>query len=311
MSTPLVVLGPTASGKSDVAMALATGLPAAVDGGFQIVAVDAMQVYRGMDIGTAKPSAADRAAVPHHCLDLVDPDNEFTVSQFADAAFTAIAGIEQSDQTPLLVGGTGLYLRAVTDPMQLPGSWPDVRAALEERLSAGEPVQQLHHELAAIDPAAATKMEATNARRVVRALEVCLGSGQAFSSFGPGLDQYSPIAFTQVGLRWERAVLTQRIEQRVHRMMADGLLDEVARLRQQHRSLSRTAHQALGYKELIGHLDGATSLDQAVQQIITRTRQFAVRQVRWFRRDPRVQWIDIETDPVTEAVPVIQELLSR
>lgn len=308
MSAPLVVLGPTASGKSDVAMALATDasfVPTA-----EIVAVDAMQVYRGMDIGTAKPTAADRARVVHHGLDLADPGDDFTVAEFSAAASGAIARIEQAGRRPLLVAGTGLYLRALTDPMEIPGTWPDVRAALEARLVA-EPVERLHAELAALDPTAAAKMEPTNARRVVRALEVCLGSGRRFSSFGPGLDTYPPVRFVQVGLRWARPALAVRITERVHRMMAAGLLDEVATLLGDSRRLSRTARQALGYKELIDHLEGRLSLDEAVELVIVRTRQFAVRQERWFRRDPRVSWVEIEADPVVEAVPVIRKLLSR
>jgi tRNA dimethylallyltransferase len=304
----LVVLGPTASGKSDVAMAVATHLH--IERPFHIVAVDAMQVYRGMDIGTAKPTPSDRAAVPHHALDLIDPDSEFTVAQFATAANDAIDHIRRAGGRPLLVGGTGLYLRALTDPMEIPGTWPDVRTALEARLSSGEPIEQLHQELSVLDPAAAVKMQPTNARRVVRALEVCLGSGRSFSTFGPGLDSYPPIPIVQVGLRWSRPALAERIERRVHRMVADGLLDEVERLTTRWR-LSRTAAQALGYKELVQHLDGHVSLDQAIDQVIVRTRQFAVRQDRWFRRDPRVQWVDIETDPVAEAVPVIEGLLTR
>lgn len=288
-------------------MALAMRRPAPVE----IVAVDAMQVYRGMDIGTAKPTAADQAAVPHHGLDLVEPDVEFTVAEFAAVANTSIDSIESRGHLPLLVAGTGLYLRALTDPMEIPGTWPQVRQVLEARLAANEPVERLHRELAELDPAASSKMQPTNARRVVRALEVCLGSGRRFSSYGPGLDSYPPVRFVQVGLRWPRARLSERIQQRVHRMMADGLLDEVERLRARQRTLSRTAVQALGYKELIDHLDGATTLDQAVEQVIVRTRQFAVRQERWFRRDPRVQWIDIEADPVTEALPVLEELLTR
>jgi tRNA dimethylallyltransferase len=314
LSTPLVVLGPTASGKSDLAMALATqraGHAANTSRSvFEIVAVDAMQVYRGMDIGTAKPTAADRQSVTHHGLDLVEPDAEFTVAQFAAEASTAIADIQRRANVPLLVAGTGLYLRALTDPMEIPGNWPDVRAALDQRLTY-ESVEQLYGELAKLDPQAATRMEPTNARRVVRALEVCLGSGRRFSSFGPGIDSYPPVPFVQVGLRWPRQRLAERIEQRVHRMMVDGLLDEVERLRERHRRLSRTALQALGYKELYEHLDGHVSLNEAVERIIVRTRQFAVRQERWFRRDPRVQWVDIETDAVTEALPVIEELLPR
>jgi tRNA dimethylallyltransferase len=303
--TSLVVLGPTASGKSDVAMALATGSSATHR--FEIVAIDAMQVYRGMDVGTAKPSPADRAAVPHHCLDLVDPGSDFTVAEFAASARAAIGSIVARGATPLLVGGTGLYLRAVTDPMDIPGTWPDIRAQLEARL-ATEPVERLHGELAAIDPRAAAKIEPTNARRTVRALEVCRGSGRPFSSFGPGIDSYPPVPFVQIGLRWPRDVLARRIEQRVHRMVADGLVEEVSGLMAAGR-LSRTAMQALGYKEIMEHLRGAVSLDEAVEQVVVRTRQFAVRQLRWFRRDPRVQWVDIEDDPVAEAVPVIDALL--
>jgi tRNA dimethylallyltransferase len=303
---PLVVLGPTASGKSDVAMAVAT--TAAGGRRFEIVAVDAMQVYRGMDIGTAKPTQADRDAVPHHGLDLVDPDHDYTVAEFAAVARSAIDDVQRRGATPLLVGGTGLYLRAITDPMDIPGTWPEVRAELEARL-ANEPVERLHAELAELDPRAAAKIEPSNARRTVRALEVCLASGRRFSSFGPGLDSYPPVPFVQVGLRWSRPLLAARIERRVHRMIEAGLVAEVSGLLATGR-LSRTALQALGYKEIVDHLSGGASLDHAVDQIVVRTRQFAVRQLRWFRRDPRVQWVDIEDDPVAEAVPVIQELLT-
>jgi tRNA dimethylallyltransferase len=307
MTASLVVLGPTASGKSDVAMAVATGGSAGRR--FEIVAVDAMQVYRGMDIGTAKPTPADRASVTHHCLDLVGPDSDFTVAEFASSARSAIDEIAGRDATALLVGGTGLYLRAVTDPMDIPGTWPTIRAELEARL-VDEPVERLHAELVARDPRAAAKIEPSNARRTVRALEVCIGSGRPFSSFGPGLDSYPPVPFHQVGLRWSRPVLAERIERRVHRMVEAGLVDEVGRLLAAG-ELSRTALQALGYKEIVEHLRGDASLDEAIDRIVVRTRQFAVRQLRWFRRDPRVQWVDIEDDPVAEAVPAIEELLTR
>jgi len=317
---PIVVLGPTASGKSDVAMALATtptptnfgtssGLGAAAVPRFEVVAVDAMQVYRGMDIGTAKPTAADRAAVPHHGLDLVDPDHDFAVAEFTAVASAAITGIAARGNRAVLVGGTGLYLRTLTDPMDMPGSWPDIRAELEARAEVG-PIADLHAELAALDPLAASRMEPSNTRRIVRALEVCLGSGRPFSSFGPGLQSYPAVAFRQVGLRWERPALAHRIEKRVHRMMGEGLLAEVTGLVDRYPRWSRTARQALGYKELVDHLEGQVSLDEAVATIVVRTRQFAVRQERWFRRDPRVQWIDIHDDPVAEALPVIGTLPS-
>ena len=305
----LVVLAPTASGKSDVAMAVATDPGLAEHGPFEIVAVDAMQVYRGMDVGTAKPTLDDRARVPHHLLDLVDPDHDFAVAEYVAAATAALAEVDGRGSRPLLVGGTGLYLRTLTDPMEIPGTWPEVRAALEARL-ADEPVPALHAELAALDPDAAAKMEPTNARRVVRALEVCLGSGRPFSSFGPGLATYPTIPFVQIGLRWARPVLAERIETRVHRMVAAGLVDEVVRLLTAVPNLSRTARQALGYKEIIEHLDGRVSLDEAIATVVLRTRQFAVRQERWFRRDPRVRWLDIHHDPVAEAVPRIAAVLA-
>ena len=302
MSDRLVVLGPTASGKSDVAMAFARRHP-----GTEIVAVDAMQVYRRMDIGTAKPTADERAAVPHHGVDLAEPPAEFAVAEFAAAATAAIDDIERRRGRPLLVAGTGLYLRSLTDPMDLPGRWPDMRAELEQRLAAEGP-EALHGTLAGLDPLAASRMEPTNSRRIVRALEVTLGSGSPFSSFGPGIDQYPSVPFVQVGLRWERPVLAERIAERVHRMMAAGLLAEVEGLLAEPDGLSRTARQALGYKELIAHLDGECSLDEAVDTIILRTRQFAVRQERWFRRDPRVRWVHIEHDPVAEVLPVLERI---
>jgi tRNA dimethylallyltransferase len=190
--------------------------------------------------------------------------------------------------------------------MELPGRWPEVRSALEARAQA-EGAAALHAELAQFDPLAASRMEPSNERRVVRALEVTVGSGRPFSSFGPGLDQYPPVPFVQIGLQWPRPLLAQRIEERVHRMMAAGLLDEVVGLLDRPGGLSRTAMQALGYKELIAHLHGECSLDEAVETVVVRTRQYAVRQERWFRRDPRVRWVPIEHDPVAEVLPVLQD----
>jgi tRNA dimethylallyltransferase len=295
---PLVILGPTASGKSDVAMALARRHPE-----IELIAVDAMQVYRRMDIGTAKPSTDDRRAVQHHCLDLVDAADEFTVADFAAAAHEAMVAIAARHNRPALVAGTGLYLRSITDPMEVPGRWPEVRAELEERAGT-EGAAALHEQLLALDPIAAAKMEPTNARRVVRALEVTLGSSRPFSSFGPGVDTFPPVAFEQFGLRWPRPVLTKRIAERVHRMIDGGLVAEVEALADG--PISRTARQALGYKELFDYLDGNCTLDATIDTIITRTRQFAVRQERWFRRDPRIRWIDIDNDPVAEALPVLE-----
>jgi tRNA dimethylallyltransferase len=269
----------------------------------ELVVVDAMQVYRRMDLGTAKPSIDDQAKVRHHCLDLVDAADEYTVTDFAVAARQALDEIRSRDKRAVLVAGTGLYLRSVTDPMEVPGRWPRVRDELDGRL-ATEGAEALHHQLVTLDPVAAAKMEPTNARRVVRALEVTIGSGRSFSSFGPGIDTYPPVAFVQFGLRWPRPLLTARIAERVHRMIDAGLVAEVESLAKG--PISRTARQALGYRELFDHLDGLSTLDAAIEMIITRTRQFAVRQERWFRRDPRIRWIDIDTDPVATALPVLE-----
>jgi tRNA dimethylallyltransferase len=291
---PVVVLGPTAAGKSDVAMAAARAVP-----GTEIVVVDAMQVYRGMDVGTAKPSAADRAAVRHHCIDLVDPWMDFTVAEYRRSYDEAVGTITGR---PLLVAGTGLYLTAVIDRLDVPGVWPEIRAEL-----AGQDLGLLWRRLDELDPVAAARIEPGNRRRVVRAVEVCLGSGRPFSSFGPGVGTYPPTDAVLIGLRWSRPVLAARIERRVSAMLAAGLLDEVVRLAAA--GLSRTARQALGYKELLDHLEGRSTLDAAVAATITRTRRFAVRQERWFRRDPRVRWYDIDCDPVSELAPTVAEAL--
>lgn len=295
----MALVGSTASGKSAVAMAVARRL-----GDVEIVSIDSMQVYRGMDIGTAKPTLAERAEIPHHLLDLVEATDDFAVAEFRIAYADALAAIESRTHRALLVGGTGLYHRVVIDEFDLPGEWPDVRAELE----AEPDVAALFTRLVDLDPEGAAKMEPTNRRRVVRALEVTLGSGRPFSAFGPGVDHYPPSAVVQIGLRWPRAVISARIEARVRQMLADGLVQEVAALAEV--GFSRTAAQALGYKEILAMIDGRIGQDEATQMIITRTRQFAVRQERWFRRDPRVRWIDIEDDPVAEVAPVVVDAFS-
>ena len=275
--------------------------------GVELVSIDAMQVYRGMDIGTAKPTAAEQSLVRHHLIDLVDATENFTVSRFQAEYRSVMADIESRGGMAILVGGTGLYLRAVVDDLEIPGQWPEVRAELENELETVGP-EALHRRLQELDPAAATKMEPTNGRRIVRALEVCLGGGRTFSSYGPGVDVYPPSRVRQVALRWDREVLSRRIESRVLTMVEAGLLDEVTNLHAT--GLSPTAAQALGYKEMIDHLEGRTSLDEAVATTILRTRQFAVRQERWFRRDPRIEWFTVEDDPVTEVAPRLAATLA-
>lgn len=297
---PVVVLGPTASGKSDVAMAAARAVS-----GVEIVAVDAMQVYRGMDIGTAKPSADDQVEVRHHGIDLVEPTEPFGVTDYVAAYDAALTTIADGGGRPLLVAGTGLYLTAVIDRLEFPGQFPEVRSELETEPDTAA----LHARLAELDPVAADRMEPGNRRRIVRALEVTLGGGRRFSEFGPGVSSFPPTDATMIGLRWPREVLTERIEQRVHRMIDAGLVDEVRRVRVA--GMSHTAAQALGYKELLAHLDGEVTETDAVAMIVQRTRQFAVRQERWFRRDPRIRWIDVAADPVAEAARVVIAALRR
>jgi tRNA dimethylallyltransferase len=299
----VALLGPTASGKSAVAMAVAEQA-----GDVDLVSVDSMQVYRGMDIGTAKPTAAERSRVAHHLIDLVEPAAEFSVAEFQRAYREVVADLSVRHRKALLVGGTGLYHRAVVDGLEIPGEWPTIRARLEAEAAAVGP-EVLHERLTGVDPDAAAKMEPTNVRRVVRALEVWEGSGRRFSSFGPGLDAYPASPVTQICLRWDRAVLAERIERRVHRMIEQGLVDEVHRIAAG-TGFSRTATQALGYKEVLAHLRGETSLDEAVELICVRTRQFGVRQERWFKRDPRVRWVDVEHDPVAEAAPLVLDALA-
>lgn len=290
---PVVLLGPTAAGKSDVAMAAATAVP-----GTEIVAVDAMQVYRGMDVGTAKPTAAERAAVVHHGLDLVDPAAEMTVAAFRTHCDAALAAIDARGHRALVVAGTGLYLTAVVDRLEPPGRWPDVRAELE----AQPDTARLRARLAELDPAAAARIEPGNRRRIVRALEVTIGAGRPFSSFGPGVAAFPATDVVQFGIRWPRPDLARRIAARVDAMLRAGLLDEVRRIHAG--GLSRVAAQALGYKELIDHLEGRTTLAEATATIVGRTRRFATRQERWFGRDPRVRWFDIDPALPDSLAPV-------
>jgi tRNA dimethylallyltransferase len=295
----VAIVGSTASGKSAVALEVARTL-----GDVELVSIDSMQVYRGMDIGTAKPTPAERAEIAHHLLDLVEPTEEFTVAEFRDAFTGALDEIARHGHRALLVGGTGLYHRVVIDDFDLPGQWPEIRHELEEDTDT----HVLFERLRTLDPAATVKMEPTNRRRIIRALEVTLGSGRAFSSFGPGVDDYPTSPVTQIGLRWPREVIAERIVRRVEQMLADGLIDEVRTLARV--GFSRTAAQALGYKEILATIEGRMSEDEAVAMIVTRTRQFAVRQERWFRRDPRVRWIDVEHDVVAEAAPIVIEALT-
>ena len=259
-------------------------------GDVELVSADSMQVYRGMDVGTAKATVAEQAEVPHHLLDVADPDEDFSVARFQRAAAEAIAAIEARGHRALVVGGTGLYVQAVVDGLALPGEWPELKAELE-----AQPTDELHRRLTELDPLAASRIEPGNTRRLVRALEVTLGSGQPFSSYGPGLGAYPPTRFRLAGIWLPRPVLAERIARRYRAQLAAGFLDEVRRLRG---AMSRTARQALGYKELLAHLAGECGLEASVDAAVRRTREFARRQRAWFRRDPRITWLGAPANPV-------------
>ncbi len=295
------LVGPTAAGKSTLALALARRDPS-----WEIVSADSMQVYREMDIGTAKPTPAERAEVRHHLLDLLDPAEEASVAWYQAEARVAIDGIAQRGNRALLVGGTGLYHRAIVDDLTIPGRFPAVRAELE----AEPDTMALHRRLALVDPVAAERMEPTNRRRVVRALEVTLGSGQIFSSFGPGLDTYQPSRFTLVGVDLGSETAGERIARRLDEQLAAGFLAEVRALQDRPAGLSRTAAQALGYRELRHHLEGRLELEDAVDLILHRTHQLARRQRAWFRRDPRVTWLD-GSDPIHALARLEQVIAGR
>ena len=287
MTRHLAIVGCTASGKSALALAVAEAF-----GDVELVSLDSMQVYRGMDIGTAKPTPAEQAAVPHHLIDVVAPDEEWSVRATQRAVTAALADIEARGKRALLVGGTGLYVRAVVDQLAVPARDNTLRAELDETLDTATAYARVQ----ALDPAAAARIEPNNRRRILRALEV-LTAGTTFSDAGPGLDSYGPPAIdvTLVGVWLPRPVLATRIEDRFAAMREAGLLDEVRALPA---DVSRTARQAIGYKELFAHLDGEIpNLDEAFDLAVRRTRKFARRQRMWFRRDPRIRWIGTFGNP--------------
>lgn len=290
------IVGVTASGKSALALEVARRRPEV-----ELVSIDSMQVYRGMDIGTAKPTPAEQAEVVHHLIDLVDPAEEFTVSIFQERFRETIADIEARGKRALLVGGTGMYLQAAVDDFDIPPRFPEVMADLE-----AEPhTEGLHRRLTELDPVAAARMEPNNRRRVLRALEVTIGSGRPFSSFGPGVEHYPPSAFRLFGIRHERPVIDERISLRYARQIELGFVEEVRSLAKRPRGMAPGARQALGYRELLRHVEHDESLHSCLDEARTRTRRFARRQERWFRRDPRIRWMDADGNPLN----VLDELL--
>ncbi|MBT2247222.1 tRNA (adenosine(37)-N6)-dimethylallyltransferase MiaA [Arthrobacter sp. BHU FT2] len=283
MGTPPVVavVGPTGSGKSDLAVSLALEL------GGEVVNADAMQFYRGMDIGTAKITHAERKGVPHHLLDILDVTQEASVSDFQHQARQVIADIHARGKRAILVGGSGLYVRAVLDVLEFPGTDPSVRRTLEADLAAHGRAAMLAR-LRDVDPASAERL--SDDRRIVRALEVHQLTGRPFSSFMPRREYYQPAV--QVGLAVERAALHERLADRVHAMVDEGLLEEVRRLDAAGLRAGKTACRALGYAQFLQVIDGSATVAEAAEATIVATRQFARRQLTWFRADPRITWLD-------------------
>lgn len=280
------VVGATASGKTALSLPVAQAL------GCEILCMDSMQIYRRMDIGTAKPTAAERAAAPHHLLDIVEPTESFSVSEYVKLARKTIDQVITRGRIPMLVGGTGLYLQGLSLPMDYGGlpSDPAVRAALQQRLER-EGANALHDVLHAIDPEAAARLHPNDTRRVIRALEIYQLTGQPMSAHKTPTEADAPYDFQLYAIDWPRAELHARINLRVEQMMRDGLLDEVESLLRCGVDASMQSMQGLGYKELIPVLRGQADLKEAVEQIKTGTRNYARRQLIWFRRDKRIRWI--------------------
>ena len=277
----IALVGPTGTGKSDAAVALAREL----DG--EIVNADALQFYRGMDIGTAKLGAGERGGIPHHLLDILDISEEASVAAFQAQARTAIAAIQQRGRLPILVGGSGLYVRAALDDLEFPPTDPAVRRRLEQE-AAEHGTAGLHRRLASVDPAAAAR--GLDDRRLIRALEVHEITGRPFSSYMPERTYLQ--RSLQLGLDLDRPLLHQRLERRVRAMHQAGLLTEVERLLAQGLRETKTASRAIGYAQFTAALDGACTIEEAIEATTVATRRFARRQVTWFRADPRVMWFD-------------------
>jgi tRNA dimethylallyltransferase len=277
----IAVVGPTGSGKSDLAVNLALEL------GGEVINADAMQFYRGMDIGTAKITMDERRGVPHHLLDILDVTQEASVSDFQQRARETIDAIHARGRRAILAGGSGLYVRAALDVLEFPGTDPALRARLEaEHTEHG--TQALLARLKAVDPVSADRV--SDARRIIRALEVHELTGRPFSSYMPRREYHRPAV--QVGLGVDRDVLRERLAARVYRMVEAGLLDEVRELDARGLRRGKTASRALGYAQFLRVIDGGSTVEQAAEETIVATRQFARRQLTWFRADPRITWLD-------------------
>jgi tRNA dimethylallyltransferase len=305
MTRPILALvGPTACGKTEAAVAVAERL------GAEIVSCDAMLFYRGMDVGTAKPSARERGRVRHHLIDVAEPTERFSVAAYQKLAARAVEEIEARGRLALLVGGSGLYFRGAVDGLRFPATDPGTRRLLETEGSAVG-AEALHQRLASFDPAAAARIGPSNLRRTVRALEVAAITGRPFSAHYRAWEEYSPDMVRAAGIEMKREVLHRRIETRARAMFAGGLLEETRALMDSGRGAFLTAFQAIGYAEAMAHLQGLLALDEAVARTIRRTKALARRQLAWFRRDPRVRWLSVDDEGAIGAVEEIAAYLTE
>jgi tRNA dimethylallyltransferase len=305
VAPPLVgIVGPTAAGKTALSVRLAEAV------GGEIVSADSRQVYRGMDVGTAKATAQERARVPHHLLNVVDPDEILSLAQFQELAYAAIDAIVARGRIPFLVGGTGQYVMAVVEGWQVPRVPPD--EALRRELyhqAEDEGAESLHARLCALDPVAADRIDPRNVRRVVRALEVCLTTGRPISEQqGKSPPPYRPLL---VGLTLPRPQLYQRIDERVERMMAAGLEDEVRRLEAAGYGFDLPAMSGVGYGQFASYLAGDAVLADVVREIKRATRRFVRHQSNWFRRnDARIDWFQATPDPYDAVLELVCEFIA-
>jgi tRNA dimethylallyltransferase len=304
MKRLIAIVGPTGIGKSRLALHLAQVFPG------EIVSADSRQVYRYMDIGTAKPTPQELAAVPHHLIDIVNPDEDFSLATYQKMANKAIDEVHQRGRLPFLVGGSGLYVRAVLEGWQIPGVLPDpqFRYNIEKKASEGK-IDELYRELLAADPNAAAKIDRRNVRRVIRALEVYAGTGQAFSRLG----SKRPPAFTPfiIGLTAERSALYRIVDKRIDAMIEMGLVGEVENLLKMGYDFNLPSMSGIGYRQLGQFIRGELTLEEAVQKIKTETHRFIRHQYAWFRLDDeKIHWFDIEKTKDSEIEGTAREFLN-
>lgn len=292
-------VGATATGKTALAVALAQ----AVQG--EIINADSMQFYQGMDIGTAKATRAEQQGIPHHLLDIYDLHVEATVAKFQRQARHAIAEIRDRDHMPILTGGSGLYIRAALDTLEFPPTDPHLRDELAAHVAA-DGIHQLQAELQRVDPVSAARLQ--DERRIIRAVEVYRLTGRPFSSYMPRREYHTEVTpVVQIGLHIDRTVLHQRIEQRVHKMVDTGWIDEVKLLQERGLAQAPTASRAIGYRQILDYLSGTVTRQEAIVATIIATRQFARRQETWFKADPRVHWIDAQSDKALAQILTLLE----